>query len=218
MKALIESLRIGPEKNFCYLIMCQETFECALIDPAFECDRIIAWVTDLVRKKNPNRNASIQYLIATHGHWDHAGGMPEMLKRVPGAKVVAGKNETSRLKKNHIPLHKSVDDEEEFFVGRVKIKALHTPGHTEGGACFIVDDQIFTGDTLFVGQCGRTDFEGGSDELLFSSLQKLKTLPGGLIVRPGHDYGASPESTISKEIATNPTMGAQSIEEFKALP
>jgi hydroxyacylglutathione hydrolase len=212
MTAIIDSLRIGPEKNFTYLIACPTTKKAALIDPAFEFDRVIEWV------KEHDPKLEIEYLIATHGHWDHAGGFPEMLKRIPTAKVVVHEDEEKRLQKAKIPIHKKLKDGEVFNIGNIKVKALHTPGHTEGGCCYIVENQIFTGDTLFVGQCGRTDREGGSDEKLFSSLNRLKTLDGEILVRPGHDYGITPTSTIAKEMATNPTMKVKTVAEFKALP
>jgi len=211
MNAIIDSLRIGPEKNFTYLIACPETKKAALIDPSFEFDRVIEWV------KNHDPKLEIVYLIATHGHWDHAGGFPEMLKRLPKAQVVVHEAEEARLKKTKIPVHKKLKDQEIFNIGNIQVKALHSPGHTEGGCCYLVENQVFTGDTLFVGQCGRTDLEGGSDEKLFSSLNKLKRLDGETIVRAGHDYGRTPTSTIAREIETNPTMLVRTVEEFKSL-
>jgi hydroxyacylglutathione hydrolase len=212
MKAIIDSLRIGPEKNFTYLIACPVTKIAALIDPAFEFDRVVEWV----KKHDPA--FKIAYLIATHGHWDHAGGFPEMLKRIPQAQVIVHELEEKRLQKAKIPVHRKLKDGEIFNIGEVAVKAIHTPGHTEGGCCYLVENQCFTGDTLFVGQCGRTDFEGGSDKSLFESLNRLKKLDGEILVRPGHDYGKSPTSTIGHEMATNPTMKAQTLEEFKSLP
>lgn len=208
MKAIIDSLRIGPEKNFTYLIACPTTKKAALIDPSFDFDRVIDWV------KEHDPKLKIDYLIATHGHRDHAGGFPEMLKRLPQALVVVHEDEENRLKKLKIPVHKKLKDGEVFKIGEVEVKAIHSPGHTEGGCCYLVENQCFTGDTLFVGQCGRTDFEGGSDEALFKSLNRLKTLDGETIVRPGHDYGITPISTIANEIKTNPTMMAKNLNEF----
>jgi hydroxyacylglutathione hydrolase len=210
----ISSLRIGPEKNFCYLILCSETNAAALVDASFEFDKVLDWVKSF----NPSNPPKIKYLMATHGHWDHAGGFPEMLKRLPEAEVIAHENEEARLQKAGIKLHKPLKDQEEFKVGNLKVKALHTPGHTEGGCCYFVNGQILSGDTLFVGQCGRTDLPGGSDSELFKSLQKLKELPPDTIVLPGHDYGVTPTSTIAHELKSNATMKAKSLEEFIALP
>jgi hydroxyacylglutathione hydrolase len=211
--AKISNLHIGPEKNFCYIILCPETNECALIDPAFEFDRVIEWTKSF--SKTP---PTIKYLIATHGHRDHSGGFPDMLERLPEAKVVAHEDEKARLQKMGIKLDVPLKDGEIFNVGNVKVKAMHTPGHTEGGCCYLVEDQVFTGDTLFVGYCGRTDFPGGSSEELYESLGRLKTLPGSTIVLPGHDYGVTPKSTIQNEITTNPSMMAKTFAEFEAVP
>jgi hydroxyacylglutathione hydrolase len=211
-KSIISSLRIGPEKNFTYLIACSKTGDTALIDPSFEFDRVLEWV------QTQGHNLKVKYLLATHGHRDHSGGFPEMLKRVPQAKVVAQKDEEARLQKTKIPLDIKLKDGEEFKVGEITVKGILTPGHTEGGCCYIVEDQIFTGDTLFVGCVGRTDFEGGSNEQLFQSLARLKKLPKNMIVRPGHDYGVTPTSTIGNEIETNQAMMANSLAEFVDVP
>ena len=214
MSAKIESLRIGPEKNFTYFIFCEATGECGLIDPAFDFDRVATWVRKITFSDTPK----VKYLLATHGHWDHAGGFNQMLGIFPKAEVVAHLSEKTRLEQLGVVLNKPLKDNEEFKIGEVVVKALHTPGHTEGGCCYIVENQIFTGDTLFVGQCGRTDLAGGSDSELFNSLQKLKTLPPELTVRPGHDYGLTPMSTLETEIRMNPTMKANTLKEFVDLP
>jgi glyoxylase-like metal-dependent hydrolase (beta-lactamase superfamily II) len=90
-------------------------------------------------------------------------------------------------------------------IGVVEIHVIHTPGHTPGSVCFLVEGNLFTGDTLFVGAVGRTDLIGASlDELLQSLEQKLLPLPGGTVVWPGHDYGDTPFSTLGREMEENP--------------
>lgn len=214
MASVIKSLRIGPEKNLTYLIFCPKTGESALVDPSFECERVLKWVEETAG--DPSK--SVKLLLATHGHWDHAGGFPEMLKRLPQAQVVAHELEGSRLEKLGVRLDRPLKDGQEFSVGQVKVKGLHSPGHTEGGCCYLVDEKVLSGDTLFIDQCGRTDLPGGSDKDLFESLQKLKRLPPQTVVLPGHDYGRVPNATLAEQLETNPTLKARTLKEFVALP
>ena len=102
-------------------------------------------------------------------------------------------------------------------MGELRIAALPTPGHTVAGTSYIVDGNVFTGDTLFVGGCGRTDFPGGDAPTLWRSLQRLAALPEETRVYPGHDYGATPTSTIAWERTTNPYLLCKSEAEFVAL-
>ena len=167
MDAVISSLRIGPEVNFCYIILCPETNQCGLIDPSFEFDRVIEWVKTF----NPKDPPTVKYLIATHGHRDHAGGFPQMLERIPHAKVVAHEKEEERLKKINVPLHLSLRDEEEFQIGNIRIMALHTPGHTEGGCCYKLGNQIFTGDTLLWVLAAVLTFPGAATKTFLKVLK-----------------------------------------------
>jgi glyoxylase-like metal-dependent hydrolase (beta-lactamase superfamily II) len=103
------------------------------------------------------------------------------------------------------PADVSVQDGDELSFGNLKMKFIHTPGHTPGGCCILIDGNLFTGDTLFVGAVGRTDLPGGSFKQLIQSLQDLvKTLPPDTVVWPGHDYGDRPRSTLRREAETNP--------------
>jgi len=209
----LKALRIGPEKNFCYFIQCKETKKCVLIDPAFEIPKLIDFV-----KEN---QGELVGLLVTHGHWDHAGGVPEFLKLMPAVPVYGHEAEIPRLEKTGIHLDKPLKHRQVFEVGRLRIQALHTPGHTEGGCSYLLLDpsaKLFSGDTLFVRQCGRTDLPGGSDEKLFESLQFLKTLPDDVLVMPGHDYGPTPNSPLGVEKRKNPTLLAETLDEFRALP
>ncbi len=215
--AIVKAIPIGPEKNFCYFIMCVQTKQCVLIDPAFEVPRLLKFVDD--------QEATLVGALVTHGHWDHAGGIPELIGLRP-TPVYGGTHEVSRLQKNNIVLDHPLNNEQVFKVGNLSIQALHTPGHTEGGCCYLLLDEnrglerakLFSGDTLFVRQCGRTDLPGGSDEKLFESLQRLKELPDSVLVMPGHDYGPTPNSPLGVEKRKNPTMLAASLAEFRALP
>ncbi len=123
------------------------------------------------------------------------------------------------LERAGIPTDVVVKDGDRVSVGEVEVEIIHTPGHTPGGICLLAEGKLMTGDTLFVGNCGRTDFPGGSMEQLFNSIQtRLKVLDESVEVYPGHDYGMQPTSTIGHEKKTNPTMTANTLEEFGMVP
>ena len=105
------------------------------------------------------------------------------------------------------PADITIKDGDRIFVGEVSLEVIHTPGHSPGGICLLVDGNLFTGDTLFVGAIGRTDLPGSSMEQFMNSIKdRLLTLPGETIVWPGHDYGFKPSSTINEEKQTNPWL------------
>ncbi len=196
--------------NFSYLFGCEKTKEAAVVDPAFDVDRII--------KAANSDGYKVKYIFTTHGHFDHTGGHKSIAENT-GAKIVAHKNEVASLKRNGIHVDIEVSDGDEIKVGNIPVKIIHTPGHTNGGICLLVDDKkLITGDTLFVGDCGRTDLGDGSSEKLYKSInEKLKTLRDDIEVYPGHGYGGS-HSTIGQEKKTNPAMKCKTLKEFEVLP
>ena len=196
--------------NFCYLVGDEDTKTCALIDPAFETDRILAEADRLEYR--------ITHIINTHGHSDHTAGNGA-IKAVTGAKILIHVQDAKKLGS---VIHKTFsrilggkgsptpdvllngDDLIQIGTG-VSLRVINTPGHTPGSICLYTEGHIFTGDTLFVGAVGRTDLPGGSSKQLLTSIrEKIYTLPGSTIVWPGHDYGAHPSSTIEQEKQTNP--------------
>ena len=196
--------------NFCYLVGDETLKTCALIDPAFETDRILAAAGDLGYR--------VTHIINTHGHSDHTAGN-EAIKTATGAKLLIHAVDANRLGK---VVHKTfsrilggkgspapdvlLNDNDLIQIGDgTNLRVIHTPGHTPGSICLYSDGHIFTGDTLFVGAVGRTDLPGGSSKQLLTSIQeKIYTLPGSTIVWPGHDYGPYPSSTVEREKHTNP--------------
>lgn len=214
---VFQSLKIGPEKNFCYLLLCPRTLDAALFDPAFEAERVAKWCKK-VALENGVENLNMKYLIATHGHRDHAGGFPEMLEIFPQAKVACHADDVYRLRAFGIKVNEPLVDGQSIHVGKIEVKAIHTPGHTEGGCCYHIEDFLLSGDTLFIDQCGRTDLLGASESELYFSLQKLKKLPPYTIIYPGHDYGPKPFATLKEQLATNPALLAHDFETFKNIP
>lgn len=185
--------------NFSYVIADEKSKEAVVVDPSFNAEVIIQ-----LAKKN---ELKIEYIINTHYHGDHVAGNKEV-KASSGAKIVAHK--LSRVEKDV-----EVADGDIINVGRIVIEVIHTPGHTPDGICLMIDKKILTGDTLFVGECGRTDMPGSSSKEMYNSLfNKLIKLEDDVEVYPGHDYGSRPYSTIGEEKRTNYVLEKRSLEEF----
>jgi len=186
--------------NFSYIIADETTKEAAVVDPSFNANIIMQILRD--------EKLSLKYIFNTHGHGDHTAGN-ENLKRVFDAKIVAHKS-------SGISKDMSVDDGDTLTIGKIPINIIHTPGHTPDGICLLVNGKkLITGDTLFVGECGRTDLLGGSPKEMYASLfNKLMKLDDSIEVYPGHDYGSKPYSTIGIEKRTNYTLKRRTLEEF----
>jgi hydroxyacylglutathione hydrolase len=186
--------------NFSYVIADDATKEAAVVDSSFNASEIMH-----VIKSN---NFKLKYIINTHGHSDHVAGNQE-LHSMFGGKIVA--HRLARVNFNVV-----VDDGDVLKLGGVSLKVIYTPGHTPDGICLIVDGKkLLTGDTLFVGECGRTDLSGGNSKSMYDSLfNKLLKLDDDVEVYPGHDYGAKPYSTIGEERRLNYTLKPRSVEEF----
>jgi glyoxylase-like metal-dependent hydrolase (beta-lactamase superfamily II) len=149
----------------------------------------------------------VEYLINTHHHSDHTAGNEEILS-ASHAKLVA-----HRLSSVHKDV--SVIDGDVIRIGKIVIRVIHTPGHTLDSICLLIDGKLLTGDTLFVGECGRTDLPGGNPESMYDSLfHKLMKLDDDVEVYPGHDYGRKPHSTIGEERRTNYVLETRALEEF----
>ena len=186
--------------NFSYIVADEKTREAAVVDSSYNANEIVR----ILKAEQFN----LKYVINTHGHSDHTAGNEELLNLF-GAKVVAHK--LSRTNRNMV-----VDDGDVLFVGAVQIRVIHTPGHTPDGICLLVNEEkLLTGDTLFVGECGRTDMPGGNAKDLYASFfNKLLKLSDDIEVYPGHDYGVKPRSTIGEERRSNYVLQPRSVEEF----
>jgi len=183
---IIRQLDVGHMDNFCYLVGCEKTRKAVVIDPGAEVDRIVS--------EAHKDGLVIQYIVNTHGHGDHTAGSAG-LKALTGAAVIIHSLEASAVPQADILL----SGDQELKVGEITFKVFHTPGHTPGGICLYAEGNLFTGDTLFVGDSGRTDLTGGHRPTLAASIRRLMTLPDDTVVWPGHDYGPTTSSTIGWE-------------------
>ncbi len=199
MTPRVVQLLVGQMANFTYIIADEESEEAAVIDPSWDLDSVFGTL-----KRNGWKT---RYVINTHTHFDHVLGN-EQVSEVTGAKII--QHENSRLTKDI-----SVTNDDKIQIGGIKLSVLHTPGHSEDSMCLLLDGQlVFTGDTLFVGNCGRTDLPGSDPAKMYHSLFTLARLDDKLTVYPGHDYGSTQTSTIGQEKKTNHVLRPRSEQEF----
>jgi len=206
---VVKQYEVGSFAVFCYLIGDEESQEGLFIDPADDTARLLA------EAKSHGLNR-IKYIINTHAHVDHIMGNAEMARKT-GARIIIHEEDATALTRTPSDLLEMfnattsppadivVKEGDVIQVGNVKLKVIHTPGHSAGGMSLYLDGRVFTGDTLFVGSVGRTDFPGSSWNALEASIRKkLYVLPGETVVFPGHNYGSTPTSTIQYERRHNP--------------
>ena len=213
----LKQLELGPMQNFVYLVGDLVTRQCVVVDPAWEIDTIVETVAA--------DDMTLIGALVTHTHQDHVGGSLEswgMPGRIPGVEELLGQVATKiyvhKAEREFLPGLCSdlvrVDNHDTLEVGRLRLTFLHTPGHTPGSQCFLVDGRLISGDTLFIGSCGRTDLPGSDPSQMYYSLtQRLGALPEDTILFPGHNYGGA-SSTIGDEKRDNPFMRFAALGDF----
>lgn len=207
--------------NFVYLIGDTKSRECVFVDPAWD----VQGLYDLAVKSGYTPVGA----LVTHYHPDHVGGHIfgmdieglANLIALKGMKVYVNKNEADGVKAvtglSESDM-KRVESGDSMRLGDVEIRFLHTPGHTPGSQCFLIGNRLVSGDTLFIGGCGRVDLPGGDAEQLYESLtKKLATLPDDTVLYPGHDYSDRPTSTIGDEKRSNLFMRMGSLDDWLCL-
>jgi hydroxyacylglutathione hydrolase len=212
-----KQIEVGPMHNYVYLIGSTETRKAAVVDAAWEIDEILRVVAQ--------DEMEITHALVTHTHPDHVGGgfagmdiagAIELLDKAK-AKVVVHKAEAEFIKGLSSSDIIKTDNGDKVDVGGLEIQLMHTPGHTPGSQCFLVDNRVVSGDTLFIDACGRVDFPGGNPEQMYYSLtQKLMALPDDMILFPGHNYAPLKHATMGEQKKTNPYLQFSSLKQFLA--
>jgi len=195
----VHQIQVGNMQNFSYIVEDEDTKESIIIDPSWDLIEL-----EMIIKEN---NLKIKYIVNTHHHFDHTLGNEAM---VESTKAPIIQHENSELKHDI-----TVKDGDFIEFGNSKLKVLHTPGHSQDSICLIGNGKIFSGDTLFVGNCGRIDLPGGSAKELYHSLfDVLYNLDENLVMYSGHNYGSSEISTLGQEKLTNHVMQKRTEQQF----
>lgn len=187
---IIKQLDIGYMDNFCYIVGCEKSRKALVIDPGHDVDQIVSAAE--------KQGLVIETIVNTHAHGDHTAGNSELKSRT-GAKIMIHALDAAGYPAADVLL----ENENTLQLGEITFDVIHTPGHTPGGICLHAQGNLFTGDTLFVGDSGRTDLSGGDRPTLGRSIRRLMQLPDDTIIWPGHDYGPTPTSTIGWEKRNN---------------
>ncbi len=190
--------------NFSYLVGDKASGEAAVVDPNDD--------TDAIEAAAAKAGLRVTTVLLTHGHYDHTGGLKFYSNKL-GLPAYLSKDEFML----YIPQCKTlkrIADHDKIMIGTISIKCIPTPGHTPGGICYLAENNLFTGDTLFIEAIGRTDLPGGNASTLFKSLQKIKQLPDNTIIWPGHNYGASTSALLKTLKIENPFLAAKTEADF----
>jgi glyoxylase-like metal-dependent hydrolase (beta-lactamase superfamily II) len=192
----IETYPLGSYQTNCYIVYEDDSPDCIVIDPGYEPDTVLLAIKGI--KKN------LAAILLTHGHFDHVGAV-KILAADTDCRVYIHENDLSlpaTLTAGALYYTHTYGEGDTLKIAGLSIRVLHTPGHTPGCVCLMVEDNLFTGDTLFRESCGRTDLPGGNGAEIFKSLGRLAALEGDFRVLPGHGM----ESTLEEEREYNPYM------------
>jgi hydroxyacylglutathione hydrolase len=216
---VLKQMEVGPMMNFVYIVGCAKTRQAAVVDPA--------WDVPLIRQTAGEMELELKCVLMTHCHPDHINGLPELLEAA-GVRVYMHPLEIEYMRgmaaQFGVPgdfqgllagSFQPVSDGEEIHVGELPVRVIHTPGHTPGSVCYLVNGNLFSGDTLFVNACGRVDLPGGDPAAMWHSLnRKLASLDDETILFPGHNYGNRRSSTIGDQRRSNPYLQYDSERDF----
>jgi hydroxyacylglutathione hydrolase len=218
-RIVLKQVQVGPMMNFVYILGCAKTRQAAVVDPA--------WDVPLIRQTAQEMGLELSDVLLTHSHPDHINGLPELLEAA-NVRVHMHRSETEYMRQMAVQFGVPVDfvelsvgncrpvsDGEEVTLGELPVRVLHTPGHTPGSVCYLAEDNLFSGDTLFINACGRVDLPGGDPGAMWFSLnRKLAALDDRTVIHPGHNYGNRRSSTIGEQRRSNPYMRYDSEQDF----
>jgi hydroxyacylglutathione hydrolase len=212
----LRQIECGPMQNYVYLIGDPVTRQAAVVDPAWEIDRIV--------QTAEADDYTISKVLITHTHQDHTGGhlfghdIPGVVELLNTLDIPVYVHKTEMHILKTVPDSSKVPTESDQIVelgGAVQIRLIHTPGHTPGSQCFLVQNRLVSGDTMFIGACGRVDLPTSSPEEMYDSLtNKLMRLDDTTVLYPGHNYALQPTSTIGAERRQNPYVQFTSLQDF----
>lgn len=196
----IDTMTVGPIMTNCYLLQDENAAVCALIDPGDDAKQVETMVD--------NSGCTLQYILLTHGHFDHCSAVRPLLEKYDVPVYIHRADATDR--QGHDLMFQRVDEQhqryydegDELPLGELTIRVMHTPGHSKGSVCLVVNDVIFAGDTLFRASCGRTDFPGGDYREMLLSLARLGRMEGNFHVYSGHES----DTELDYERRVNPYM------------
>ncbi len=199
---IVHQILVGRMQNFTYVIYDEDTSAAIVLDPS--------WDLDKVQNILEQHKLKTKYIVNTHNHFDHTLGNQALAKSL-GVSIL-------QHPASGLPHDTDINDGDSIKFGKSSLAVLHTPGHSQDSICLVGDGKVFTGDTLFVGSCGRVDLPGGSAEDLYDSLFGIVAkLDGSLVVYPGHNYGPTATSTISREVDSNPVLQYRTKQDFLSL-
>jgi hydroxyacylglutathione hydrolase len=216
---LVEQIEIGPMQNFTYIVGSKTTREVALVDPAWNIERLLSHVTE--------QGLTPVAVLVTHYHPDHVGGsmgrriegLAELMAQRPlpvyvhrqeawGVKRVTGLSDSDLVQ---------VDSGDKLQVGEIEVEFLHTPGHTPGSQCFKIRDTLVSGDTLFIQGCGRVDLPGSDPDQMYESLRHLASLPDDTILLPGHNYSDETQASFGELKNMNPYLRISDLASWRRM-
>ena len=192
----IQTLTVGPLETNCYILYRQDCTQCLVIDPGYEPETVLNAVKAL--------HKTVSAILLTHGHFDHVGAVREIFAQEDCDIYLcpADCKMPEAMTAGPLCYTNSLQDGDTLVLAGLTLQVLHTPGHTPGSVCFLCEDSLFAGDTLFAGSCGRTDLPCGSWDTLAGSLSRLKALERDYTVYPGHGE----HTKLSMERIYNPYM------------